>query len=202
MQVGQRARSGQCHFDDARTQRPHALGLPRGGAFGMQQHAITFERGALRVGFAAPAGHVRDQAIGEPEALDERGGVDDLGRGPVRHQGRGEMRDLLIEHPVGHELGVVRAEECGSPGIHRSPQAGKVGRGELEPAQPEHVRQDHVLIERPEQADEPRGGRWVAIDQRVESRPARGGPRSGRHARASGLYLIRCGWSASVPKRS
>ena len=101
--------------------------MPSNLALGVQQHAVPTQRPFHRVGFAGGATFSRnlcDQIVLEPEALYERPqAIHDVVRSPARHQRRSTRRNLLVQQPVGQELGMVRHDECGGVGGDRIAQA-------------------------------------------------------------------------------
>ena len=69
---------------------------------------------------AAGAGDLGDQVVLQPEPLRQRThAIHHLVRGPARHQRRDACRQLLVEHPVGEELGMVGGDEGGGGRVHR-----------------------------------------------------------------------------------
>ena len=90
------------------------VAVPADSAFRMQQHAMPFERPGDRMGAGrrAVAGNLRDQIVGEPEFLGEPAeAVDDAVRRPCGRERTDAGDDLLVDHPVGEEFGMVGRNE-------------------------------------------------------------------------------------------
>ena len=89
---------------------------------------------------------------------------------------------------------MIRTDERRGAGVDRGAQAREIGRGQIDVTQVDDVRQDEVVNDRPERANEGGARPRIAIDERVES--------AAGHTRSSFRYRMRCGWSASAPRRS